>query len=134
MSMFLHICKMSKLSDQLVRDGKFTEQNLLPDFFELYKKNILILGFGRVGKALARRCLGFEAKVYVYDPFVETSIIKENNCIPIDFEYYFQHQFKSALDTIFYPILKEEMNTKLYTDIIPEKPKKIRRISTKSEE
>ena len=39
-----------------------------------------------------------------------------DNCIPIDFEYYFQHQFKSALDTIFYPILKEEMN-KNYTRI-----------------
>ena len=86
MSMFLHICKMNKLSDQLVRDGKFAEQNLLPDFFELYKKNILILGFGRIGKALAKRCLGFDSAVYVYDPFIDISIIKKNNCFPINFE------------------------------------------------
>ena len=62
------------------------EKSSLPNFFELYEKNIFILGFGRIGKALAKRCIGFDTKVYVYDPFVETSVIKENNCIPIDFE------------------------------------------------
>ena len=79
MTMFLNICKMSKLSDQLVRDGKFIEKNSLPDCFELYKKNILIIGFGRIGKALAKRCFGFDSKVYVYDPFIDTSIINNNN-------------------------------------------------------
>ena len=86
MAMFLNICKRIKQSDRLVRDGKFTEKNSLPNFFELYEKNIFILGFGRIGRALAKRCLGFDTKVYVYDPFIDTSIIKENNCIPIDFE------------------------------------------------
>ena len=33
-------------------------------------KNILIAGFGRIGQALIKRCLGFEMKVFVYDPFV----------------------------------------------------------------
>ena len=86
MMMFLNICKKSNLSDQLVRDGKFAKHNSLPDFFELYKKNVLILGFGRIGKALAKRCFGFDSKVYVYDPFISDSIIKENNCVPINFE------------------------------------------------
>jgi D-3-phosphoglycerate dehydrogenase len=86
MTMFLNICKIIKQSDRLVRDGKFAEKSSLPDFFELYKKNIFILGFGRVGKALAKRCLGFDTKVHVYDPFINASIIKENNCIPVDFD------------------------------------------------
>ena len=47
-----------------------------------------------------------------------------NNCIPIDYHYYFEHQLKSALDTIFEPILKDEMNEKLYSGIIEEKKKK----------
>ena len=33
-------------------------------------KKILILGFGRIGKALAKRCFGFEMEIYIYDPFV----------------------------------------------------------------
>jgi len=86
MAMFLNICKIIKQSDRLVRDGKFSEKRSLPDFFELYKKNIFILGFGRIGRELAKRCLGFDTKVYIYDPFVEISIIKKNNCIPIDFD------------------------------------------------
>jgi len=86
MAMFLNICKIIKQSDRLVRDGKFTEKSSLPEFFELYEKNIFILGFGRIGKALAKRCLGFDTKIYVYDPFIDISIIKENNCIPADFD------------------------------------------------
>ncbi len=86
MAMFLNVCKIIKKSDRLVRDGKFVEKSSLPDFFELYEKNIFILGFGRIGKALAKRCLGFDTKVHVYDPFIDDSIIKEHNCIPVDFD------------------------------------------------
>ena len=50
------------------------------------------------------------------------------NCIPIDYEYYFEHQLKSALDTIFEPILKDKLNETLYLGIIKEKEKKIKKI------
>ena len=46
------------------------------------------------------------------------------NCIPIDFDYYFEHQFKSAIETIFYPILKDELEEKMFKGVIPEKPPK----------
>jgi DNA polymerase elongation subunit (family B) len=55
------------------------------------------------------------------------------NCIPIDFDYYFEHQFKSAIETIFYPILKEEMEDKMFKGIVPEKPPKRTRKVTKKE-
>ena len=80
---FLYLTKNIHLSDQLTREGKFNEKSSLPNFFELYQKNILILGFGRIGKAVAKRCLGFEAKVYVFDPFVNKEDIVNYNCLPI---------------------------------------------------
>ena len=83
-TMFLYLCKLINKSDRLVKKGKFIEKKFLPDFFEMFKKNILIIGFGRIGKALAKRCLGFDSNVYVYDPYVDISVIKENNCKPID--------------------------------------------------
>ena len=46
------------------------------------------------------------------------------NCIPIDFEYYFEHQFKSAIETIFYPILKDKLEEQMFKGIMPEKPVK----------
>ena len=67
---FLYLTKNISLSDKLTRDGNFKEKSSLPNFFELYIKNILILGFGRIGKAVAKRCLGFDTNVYVFDPFV----------------------------------------------------------------
>ena len=43
------------------------------------------MGFGRIGQALTKRCLGFEANIYVYDPFVNKQIIETNKCNKIDF-------------------------------------------------
>ena len=81
---FLYLSKHIHLSDKLTREGRFNDKSSLPNFFELYQKNIVIYGFGRIGKAVAKRCLGFEANVYVYDPYINKNIIEENNCKAID--------------------------------------------------
>jgi len=81
---FLYLSKNIHLSDRLTREGRFNDKSSLPNFFELYQKNIVIFGFGRIGKAVAKRCLGFEANVYVYDPFVNKNVIEENNCKIVD--------------------------------------------------
>ena len=57
--------------DQTVKSGKFSDRNKLPKTIELWGKNILIAGFGRIGQALIKRCLGFEMNVFVYDPYVD---------------------------------------------------------------
>ena len=85
MTMFLNLAKNIDKSDILTKKGDFDKKADLPDFFELYRKNILILGFGRIGQALAKRCLGFEANIYVCDPFVNKQIIETNKCNKIDF-------------------------------------------------
>ena len=70
MFMLLSISKRKNMYDESVKTGKFEERNKLPKTVELWNKNILIAGFGRIGKALIKRCLGFEMNVFVYDPFV----------------------------------------------------------------
>jgi len=75
MFMLLNISKRKNMYDETVKSGKFIERNNLPKTIELWGKKILIAGFGRIGKALIKRCLGFEMKVYVYDPYVEQNII-----------------------------------------------------------
>src|SRR6056300_874791 len=80
MTFFLQLTKNIHLSDELTRKGKFQEKGNLPSFFELYQKNVLILGFGRIGQAVAKRCLGFEMNVYVYDPYVNYEKVKELGC------------------------------------------------------
>ena len=80
MTFFLQLIKNIHLSDEITRKGKFQEKGNLPSFFELYQKNVLLLGFGRIGQAVAKRCLGFEMNVYVYDPYVSIDMIKKNGC------------------------------------------------------
>ena len=70
MFMLLNISKRKDMYDKTVKSGRFNDRNKLPKTIELWNKNILIMGFGRIGKSLIKRCIGFEMNVYVYDPFV----------------------------------------------------------------
>jgi len=84
MFMLLNISKRKNMYDNTVKEGKFNDRNKLPKTVELWNKNILIAGFGRIGKALIKRCLGFEMKVFVYDPFVSQDIIEKLGGIKVD--------------------------------------------------
>ena len=84
LSFFIYLTKKLSLSDSLVKEGNFEKRSELPNFFELYKKKVLIICFGRIGKEVAKRCLGFDMEVYVYDPFLDNEIIIRSQCIPIE--------------------------------------------------
>ena len=77
MYMILTLSKGIVKYDKMVRDGDFRKAASKLTTFELWNKEILILGFGRIGKNLIKRCNGFEMNVNVYDPFVDESVIKK---------------------------------------------------------
>ena len=78
MFMILNISKSFNLFDKSVREGEFDNvMHMKHESFELLGKKILIVGFGRIGKQLIKRCLGFEMKVFAYDPFVDKKVIEE---------------------------------------------------------
>ena len=77
MFVLLNIAKRKDLYDKTVRDGNFKDRNKLPKMIEVWKKNFLIVGFGRIGKALIKRCLGFEMNVFVYDPYIDKDKIEK---------------------------------------------------------
>ena len=77
MYMILSLSKGITQYDQMVRSGQFRNAANKLLTFELLNKEILIMGFGRIGKILIKRCLGFDMKVNVYDPFVEKKYIEE---------------------------------------------------------
>ena len=82
--MLLSISKRKNMYDISVKSGKFNERNKLPKTIEIWDKNILIAGFGRIGKALIKRCLGFEMNVFVYDPYVDAETIKSMGGIKVE--------------------------------------------------
>ena len=76
MYMMISLSKGVVSYDTAVRSGNFRKNVSQIETCELFNKQILIAGFGRIGKNLIKRCLGFEMKVKVYDPFVKEEVIK----------------------------------------------------------
>ena len=83
LSMFLSLSKSIIRYDEEVRVGNFKKNASKITTFELLNKNILIAGFGRIGKKLISRCLAFDTNVYVYDPYIDEQIIKKHGGIKV---------------------------------------------------
>jgi D-3-phosphoglycerate dehydrogenase len=79
--------------DNEVRIGNFKTNINKFETFELHNKEILIAGFGRIGKNLIKKCLGFDMKVKVYDPFVDGNAISDMGGEKVD-------NFDEALKTL----------------------------------
>ena len=82
MFMMLALCKLGARMDLIPRQGcwanRYDELNS-----ELLGKTLLIVGFGRIGTRIARRCLAMEMKVEVYDPYVTTEAVRAAGCEPV---------------------------------------------------
>jgi D-3-phosphoglycerate dehydrogenase len=82
MFMMLALCKHGAAKDVLVRQGRWSERYAeLPT--ELLGKTVLIVGFGRIGTRIAKRCLAMEMIVEVYDPYVSAEAIRSAACEPV---------------------------------------------------
>jgi D-3-phosphoglycerate dehydrogenase len=66
---------------------------------ELWKKTVGFVGFGRIGKIVAKRISGFEPNIIFYDPFIETDL--EPNYQKFSLEEVFE---KSDIITVHTPL------------------------------
>ena len=55
----------------IVKNAEFSKKTLLDNTVELFNKKVLIIGFGRIGKEVAKRLSAFECEIFVCDPFLE---------------------------------------------------------------
>ena len=69
--------------DDFTRKGDWTNRWDVKAW-DLAQKNILVVGFGRIGSNFVKRALAFDMNVYVYDPYVEKEKIKISGAIPVD--------------------------------------------------
>jgi len=79
---------------------------------DLDGKNLLIIGFGRIGKQVAKRALGFDLKVFGYDPYVDDKILKAANVQPV-------HDFKEVLgemDAVAIHCMKTRETTNMFSE------------------
>jgi D-3-phosphoglycerate dehydrogenase len=73
LAFMLALAKYLKKMDTEVRNNNFAIRNsYLP--IDLAEKTLGLVGFGKIGKKLARLCYGcFKMKILFYDPFIEES-------------------------------------------------------------
>ena len=120
--LMLNISKNFLNLDNEVRLGNFKSNISEFPTFELNNKEILIAGFGRIGKNLIKKCLGFEMKVKVYDPFVEKKVITDMGGIKID-------NFDIALKNIDFLTIHMPLNEKTKNLIDIKKMKQMKKTS-----
>ena len=53
---------------------------------ELYGKTLGIIGFGRIGRLVAKRAMAFGMDVIAYDPFVSEAVGREMGVLLVDLE------------------------------------------------
>ncbi len=65
----LALAKRARVYDREVRQGNWGVRFEQPAF-DLAGRKVLILGFGRIGRRLVKRCVAMEMEVLVHDPYV----------------------------------------------------------------
>ena len=77
--MMLTLAKRAQEMHAMVKEGTWASRlGALP--FDLYGKTVLIIGFGRIGTRIAKRCQAMEMNVLVYDPYQPASEITAAGC------------------------------------------------------
>ncbi len=77
MFMLLALSKNVFYYDKFARKADWTNRWDIRAW-DVAEKNLLVIGFGRIGSRLVKRALAFDMKVFVYDPYVDESEIKKS--------------------------------------------------------
>ncbi|NHI92346.1 MAG: phosphoglycerate dehydrogenase [Candidatus Lokiarchaeota archaeon] len=72
-SLILSVCRKINLAITRTKIGDFNRSDLIG--YELNGKTLGIIGFGRIGRKVAKRALPFGLKVVAYDPYVSPTMI-----------------------------------------------------------
>lgn len=81
-AMMLSLAKQGLRYDSAIKDGNYAVRGEHPAF-DLNGKNLLVVGFGRIGSRTAARAVAFEMRVHVCDPYVDQQLIKDAGCVPV---------------------------------------------------
>jgi D-3-phosphoglycerate dehydrogenase len=78
----LALAKRAAEMDAMVRNDRWTERfGALPA--DLAGKTVLVIGGGRIGSRVIRRCATFEMNVLAYDPYLKSDVLRMYGAEPV---------------------------------------------------
>ena len=80
--LMMAVAKRGRRLHDLVVAGRWGEK-AADQPVDFYAKTLVIVGFGRIGTRVAKRCLAMEMSVLVYDPYVAADAIRAAGCEPV---------------------------------------------------
>jgi D-3-phosphoglycerate dehydrogenase len=73
--LMLTLAKRGSAFDRAMREGDWESRNCLQGT-EILGKNLLLMGFGRIGREVAKRALVFGMRIHVFDPYVNPEQVR----------------------------------------------------------
>ena len=81
--LILTLAKRGSTFDRAVREGDWESRNRLQGS-EIFGKNLLLVGYGRIGREVAKRALAFGMRIHVFDPYVDSEQVIQEGAIYIN--------------------------------------------------
>jgi D-3-phosphoglycerate dehydrogenase len=71
----LALARQALRHDRAVREGRWEIRNRF-ETVDLMGRRVLVLGYGRIGREVAKRCAAFDMEVSIHDPYVQANVIE----------------------------------------------------------
>ena len=81
--LILTLAKRGSTFDRAMREGDWESRNRLQGS-EIFGKNLLLVGYGRIGREVAKRALAFGMRIHVFDPYVDSEQVIQAGAIYIN--------------------------------------------------
>lgn len=88
-ALMLTLSRNISLGDQSIKIGNWNRNELVGT--ELRSKTIGIIGMGKIGRELMKRCLSFDMKILAYDPYVNKDLIESENVVLVSLDELFSN-------------------------------------------
>jgi phosphoglycerate dehydrogenase-like enzyme len=109
--LMLAVMRQLVVLDVNMRNGKFNMWDMRANSYSLLGKTVGIIGFGRIGREVARRLRGFDVTIVYYDRFVSLPEVEQRTLGVRQIESLDELARVSDVVTLHMPLTKEDVKS-----------------------